>query len=71
MDIKKSCLFCKTTLENALPDDIGYQPYAGGEVIFSFAFGSCQFDENIATTNFRAFICDDCANKYVAEMKKD
>lgn len=46
------------------------QPSSGGEIIFVFAFGSQKFDDYFGSTQFRGFICDDCAEKYVDKMEK-
>ena len=66
-----NCLFCNKELENAIPDDMGYSPHKGGHVIFNFGYGSVSFDNCCGTTKFSAMVCDECASKYVKNMKEE
>jgi hypothetical protein len=65
------CLFCNKELGPAFDSDsCHYQPEDGGEVIFSFCFGSAKFDKAIGTTEYHGVICDDCAEGYVSRMEQ-
>ena len=67
------CLFCDKYLDLVSEDTNSaktYQPYSGGEVCFSFCYGSSEFDECVGLTNFRAILCDECAKKYIDKMNK-
>ena len=67
---ERPCVFCGVLMEPALDDWATLQPRGGGEVRFVFAYGSCQFDDNVYPTEFRGIICDECAAKYVGKMDK-
>lgn len=62
------CLFCDTQMESAIENETCFQPYGGGEVRFSFCFGSTKFDDHAGGTNFTGYVCDECASKYVGKM---
>ena len=69
----KPCIFCNKQLESSFPDNLPYQPYMGGEVQFTFGYGSCKFDlmkHGIGSTIYRAMVCDDCAEKFVDRMEE-
>ncbi len=67
----RPCLFCLKASEDALDKDFStHQPYGGGEVQFRFAYGSCKFDNKVEGTNYRALICDECAEIYVERMQE-
>lgn len=69
--IDECCLFCRKSLENALPDELTkypFQPYAGGDVLFVFSYGSTKFDKCTGMTTFKAYVCDDCAEKHVTNL---
>jgi hypothetical protein len=74
----RPCLFCKKKLEPALPPfesentDVWKtrQPWGGGEIRFVFCYGSTEYDLNMNRTEFGAYICDECASKFVPEMER-
>lgn len=68
----KPCIICGQELESALPgeDWSTLQPYGGGQVTFSFHYGSCKFDDNMDGTEFVGIICDECAEKCVKRMTR-
>ena len=67
----KPCLFCDKQLEPACPNAWETrQPWGGGEVKFLFAYGSEKYDLNMSGTVFRAYVCDDCASKFVQKMER-
>lgn len=67
----RPCLFCLKPLEDAADNGFAtYQPHGGGEVQFNFAYGSCKFDKNMDRTNYRALVCDECAEDFVGRMQE-
>lgn len=61
------CLFCQKQMPSSC--SFQYQPSGGGWVTFEFGFGSGMFDEFIAGTEYRGFVCDDCAAKHIPLME--
>ena len=68
----RECLLCEKELRCATPDEdwSTRPPCGGGEVHFIFAYGSTKFDNNIESTVFKGYICDDCAEQYVDKMEE-
>ncbi len=66
-----NCVVCDKELVEAFPGGLDtYQPYAGGQITLTFAYGSTKFDELCECTNFIGVICDDCGEKLVAKMEQ-
>lgn len=64
------CIFCEEKLEIPIKED-KYQPYEGGEVRFIFSFCSTKFDKCLGNTIYRGIICDNCASKFIKNMKEE
>ena len=66
----RPCIICDKQLECAVQSWNSSQPYGGGELIFSFSYGSLKFDDHCGGTEFRALICDECAQTYKNKIEQ-
>jgi hypothetical protein len=64
------CVICQKYLEEVDSKYTQGQPYGGGNIRFIFTYGSCKFDNYSGCTYYDGFICDDCAEPYVKNMKE-